>query len=339
MGAVVSNHTTSANPRFCSKDDYFDALYVLKAVGFIEDEDVPHGVSTVNVKVNQAWAKDLGLKTQATLIATPSTNFEIVDGHPTGRLDSLRLVEDGGRVLYSISFPGMKIEDLLALDGDLNAIKKLFDKADFYDLADGNDRVSSLGGNDEVNVGGGNNIVHAGNGDDEVSAIGAASGNNQFYGEAGNDRMDGWNGRDMLAGDAGKDTLYGWANNDRLDGGKDSDRLTGGAGADILTGGAGKDVFDFNTAEAGATKATRDTITDFHRGEDKLELAQFRIDGVFGDKLAFIGTKDFSDSGQIRYEKLHGDILVEVNYEGSKAADLEILLRDVDALGRADLIL
>ena len=273
------------------------------------------------------------------ILPVTSFTFDAKVRGVSGAIDAIQLYDKNNSVIFSIAFDGLSIADLMKVAGHPARIDALFAKRDFYDLGGGNDIVSSLGGNDEVHVGSGNNVVHAGTGNDVVSAVGAVSGDNKFHGDAGNDRMDGWNGRDMLVGGAGADTLYGWGSNDTLDGGKDADRLTGGVGADILTGGAGKDVFDFNTFDAGATKATRDTIADFHRGEDKLELAQFKIDGEFGDKLVFIGSKALTEVGQVRFEKAHGDVIAEVNYQGDKEADFAILLKDVDAIGKADLIL
>jgi Ca2+-binding RTX toxin-like protein len=302
----------------------------------IKDEDL----SVLNKVAPDDLKAGFGIDGDATVIGIPKTVFHVSDGNITGALDSVIIADASDRVVVSIGFDSMTIERLMDLVHSPAKLQDaLYAKNDLFNLGDGNDLVSSFAGDDEIHVGGGNNVVHAGSGNDVVSAVGAASGNNKLYGEAGNDRMDGWNGKDILVGGAGADTLYGWGSNDKLDGGKDADRLTGGIGADILTGGAGKDIFDFNTFDAGATKATRDTIADFHRGEDKLELAQFQIDGAFGEKLVFIGSKPFTDSGQVRFEKAHGDLVVEVNYQGDKEAKFAILIKNTDSIGKADLIL
>lgn len=86
----------------------------------------------------------------------------------------------------------------------------------------------------------------------------SASGNeldNFILGNQHANRLDGLLGHDTLVGGAGADTLVG------------------GTGSDVLTGGADADRFEFTYGESG-----RDTITDFTRNEDKIVLADFRLD-------------------------------------------------------------
>ena len=80
---------------------------------------------------------------------------------------------------------------------------------------------------------------------------------------AGDDIVHGKSGNDTLRGQEGNDTLYGDAGNDRLD---------GGTGADILTGGAGEDIFVFNNLSDSAINSS-DLITDFTKGEDKIDFS------------------------------------------------------------------
>ena len=88
---------------------------------------------------------------------------------------------------------------------------------------------------------------------------------------------------DILAGDRrdndinggeGDDTLYGGPGNDRLFGGQGNDTLDGGPGDDSLAGGPGADVFVFGPADGA------DTVTDFSRGTDKIDLTAFEIESV-----------------------------------------------------------
>jgi hypothetical protein len=65
--------------------------------------------------------------------------------------------------------------------------------------------------------------------------------------------LDGGNGADSLTGGAGADLLYGWG------------------GADTMTGGEGADRFLY-TAVSDSTGVHYDTITDFHFGEDVIDL-------------------------------------------------------------------
>ena len=82
-------------------------------------------------------------------------------------------------------------------------------------------------------------------------------------GTAGNDDLYGGNGADTLNGGGGVDVLVG---------GAAADRLIGGTGDDTLTGGAGADVFVYDARGFGT-----DTITDFVRGQDKIDLSALGI--------------------------------------------------------------
>jgi Ca2+-binding RTX toxin-like protein len=74
-----------------------------------------------------------------------------------------------------------------------------------------------------------------------------------------------------LSGGAKDDLIAGGAGADRLSGQGGDDILLDGAGADTLSGGAGADIFVFT--EDGA----RDLVTDFHPGEDRLDLSQLTM--------------------------------------------------------------
>ncbi|EKF9174707.1 cadherin domain-containing protein, partial [Vibrio cholerae] len=91
-----------------------------------------------------------------------------------------------------------------------------------------------------------------------------------LIGGAGNDILFGQGGNDWLDGGVGKDTLYGGSGNDTLIGGEGNDILIGGLGNDILTGGSGEDLFKWVN---GDLDGSRDRITDFKIGEDKIDLS------------------------------------------------------------------
>ena len=76
-------------------------------------------------------------------------------------------------------------------------------------------------------------------------------------------------GDDALIGAAGDDRLYGGRGDDTLAGGAGDDRLRGGPGDDTLTGGDGADTF-FLAPDGGD-----DTVLDFGRGADTLDLTAF----------------------------------------------------------------
>ncbi|MFM6281813.1 MAG: calcium-binding protein, partial [Dolichospermum sp.] len=106
-------------------------------------------------------------------------------------------------------------------------------------------------------------------------------------GGAGNDSLTGGDGKDSLTGGAGNDTLTGGIGNDTLTGSAGNDSLTGGAGSDNLTGGAGNDIFgytaltDSNAGTLTGADLTFDTITDFTKGQDKIDVTGLGFASVF----------------------------------------------------------
>ncbi|UMB74790.1 serralysin family metalloprotease [Dickeya fangzhongdai] len=75
-------------------------------------------------------------------------------------------------------------------------------------------------------------------------------------------------------GGSGHDVIVGNLSDNRIDGGAGNDVLYGDGGADILTGGAGKDIFVY-AWEKDSLLSSPDTITDFQRGEDRIDLSAF----------------------------------------------------------------
>lgn len=147
----------------------------------------------------------------------------------------------------------------------------------------------------------------------------------------------------VLAGSSGKHKLYGGGGNDKLYGQSGNDYIDGGSGKDILTGGSGKDVFHFtklSDSRPGTDK--RDVITDFKRGQDKINLA--KIDAKSGtsknDKFKFVGTDSFSNTkGELRYEKKNGNTYVYGDVNGDGKADLMIKLDGSITLKASDFVL
>ncbi|MFN7499334.1 MAG: beta strand repeat-containing protein [Dolichospermum sp.] len=98
-------------------------------------------------------------------------------------------------------------------------------------------------------------------------------------GGAGNDTLTGGTGSNTLTGGAGDDSLTGGVDKDSLTGGAGKDTLRGGAGADSLTGGTGNDIFaydaliDSNADTLIGANLTFDTITDFTKGQDTINVA------------------------------------------------------------------
>jgi uncharacterized repeat protein (TIGR01451 family) len=93
----------------------------------------------------------------------------------------------------------------------------------------------------------------------------------QLQGDNGKDTIIGSRFNDVIAGCNGNDILSGFDGNDSIDGGNGRDRLTGGRGNDILTGGSGADEFIFGV------NFGNDTITDFCKGQDKINLKELKL--------------------------------------------------------------
>jgi Ca2+-binding RTX toxin-like protein len=152
----------------------------------------------------------------------------------------------------------------------------------------------------------------------------------------------GVDGNDRVTTLGGNDTLIGGNGNDTLSSGSGNDVLRGGAGADILTGGAGNDLFDFN-AITESKGSTRDTITDFVQGSDKIDLSDIDpIAGLVGNQaFTFIGEAAFSgQAGQLRVD--HSDPTKTVIYgdvNGDNVADFTLSVTGNINLTAADFLL
>ncbi|CAK0742469.1 conserved hypothetical protein [Gammaproteobacteria bacterium] len=148
-----------------------------------------------------------------------------------------------------------------------------------------------------------------------------------------------------LRGFGGNDTLGGGAGNDTLDGGTGTDMLIGGAGKDTLTGGAGHDTFDFNAlSEMGVTSSTRDIITDFTRGQDRIDLSTLDANQTAGGNQAFSapvvgGTFSavFASPGDLYFDNVAHVLYGNTNTNA--AAEFSIQLTGVTTLNSSDLIL
>lgn len=156
-------------------------------------------------------------------------------------------------------------------------------------------------------------------------------------------------GADLVTGSPYADKLYGWNGNDlirgmnggdRIDGGSGNDRLWGGNGKDTLIGSAGKDVFDYNAAtETSPYSGSRDIISGFVRGEDKIDLSGIDAktfaagNNVFTKMIA--GTAAFTASGQLRLT----DGVLYGNTDTDPAAEFSIQLSGITTLNLADFIL
>ncbi|MNG08009.1 Serralysin precursor [compost metagenome] len=116
--------------------------------------------------------------------------------------------------------------------------------------------------------------------------------------------------------------------------------MIGGVGRDVLIGGSGNDIFDFNTlSETGLTSTTWDVITDFTRGQDRIDLSTLDANTATVANDAFtslIGSATaFTTAGQL---KLVGTILYG-NTDADASAEFAIQLTGINSLSTADFIL
>jgi Ca2+-binding RTX toxin-like protein len=181
---------------------------------------------------------------------------------------------------------------------------------------------------------------------------------NRLLGEAGNDLLDGRGNDDILIAEQGDDTLLGGAGNDSLnsgvgkdvlDGGDGNDLLRGGGARDVLTGDIGNDTFQFVFLnDSGTTANSRDVITDFVKGEDKIDLSGIDADNiVIGDQgFLYIGHDAFAPNGnpygsvgQLRSFFEGGNTIVEGDVTGDGVADFQIALNGTTELSALDFTL
>lgn len=159
---------------------------------------------------------------------------------------------------------------------------------------------------------------------------------------------------ETLVGNAGNNILSGEGGNDTLNGGLGNDRIIGGQGADALTGALGNDVFVFRTpTDSGRAATSRDVITDFVRGQDKIDLAALDANlRVTGDQaFAFIGAAAFTPLGatavaatafgQVRQtiSVATNSSLIEIDLNRDGIADMHIQLTGTTALSASDFLL
>ena len=157
---------------------------------------------------------------------------------------------------------------------------------------------------------------------------GVMVGNDVINGTPNNDVVKGFNGNDTLNGLSGNDNLNGGPGADNLIGGLGLDTLIGGTGKDTLTGGVGNDIFDFNAYNEMGLGTTRDVITDFTRGQDKIDLSTIDPNSTLAGNQAFkfisLATA-FNSPGQIHYKAG----IISINTDTDTAAEYEIQLTGV----------
>ncbi|MGI9413656.1 MAG: calcium-binding protein [Hyphomicrobiales bacterium] len=228
-----------------------------------------------------------------------------VSDAPLSTADVATLVENSGisRIVGSDDndrLQGSGEDDqLIGLDGDDRLSGRVGD--DRIEGGDGNDTIRGGRGDDDLSGEDGDDHLRGGQGEDEIAG---GEGDDDLSGGAGNDALEGDEGNDDLYGGRGEDDLRGGEGNDALYGGRDADRLAGGVGDDLLTGGLGADTFVFNLTDVGT-----DTIADFGRGDDVIEIG------------TFLGVTSFEE---LQFQQVGIDAVFALG-------DGDVILSDVDA--------
>lgn len=185
------------------------------------------------------------------------------------------------------------------------------------------------------------NAITGNSGDNRLTGL---EGADTLLGDLGNDRLQSGGGADSLDGGDGDDTVLGGINNDTLRGGDGDDGVNGGLGRDMMFGNGGADSFVFATlSHTGATTATADTIADFVRGDDVIDLRAIDANANnagSNDTFTFIGVAAFSNvAGQARVAQSGGNTFVELDVNGDSVADAMIRLNGLYTLNASDFVL
>lgn len=162
---------------------------------------------------------------------------------------------------------------------------------------------------------------------------------------------------DALALNAAKATasihVLGGDAADTLALGSGADRIEAGGGADTLSGGGGKDLFVYS-ALSDSSSADLDTITDFHSGEDRVDVRGIGADqpSLHGELIHFFGNQDGGAGDDSAFAATAGNgvldavfragghtLWFDTNDNGTlDAGDLHLVLEDVDQLKGSDVM-
>jgi Ca2+-binding RTX toxin-like protein len=123
------------------------------------------------------------------------------------------------------------------------------------------------------------------------------------------------NSIENLTGTSYSDFLSGDGNDNRLEGRGGSDYLIGCRGKDTLVGGSGSDTFVFQGADStggpiiDSTTASPDVITDFVRGQDKVDLTNF-------SNMKLSGASNATYVSQFKWYGAMGSNAIPMGYAG-----------------------
>ncbi|MCA0406345.1 MAG: M10 family metallopeptidase C-terminal domain-containing protein [Proteobacteria bacterium] len=151
-------------------------------------------------------------------------------------------------------------------------------------------------------------------------------------------------GDDIIHGNGGDDTIFGGSGHDTLTGDEGDDILIGGTGADTMTGGTGADTFRFDTVSdagfgySGNFIFPEDSITDFERGIDRIDLSRIDANADASGNQAFRLVEQFTGhAGELRIQSLVGFTFISGDVDGDGGRDFQIEVRGL--VNASDLIL
>lgn len=129
------------------------------------------------------------------------------------------------------------------------------------------------------------------------------------------------------------DLVLGSKGANSLSGKEGSDILAGLRGADALSGGAGADIFAFSALRDSRLRSP-DRIVDFDIGSDRIALQAI-------GSLDFRAREgaEFSGAAEIRWYQDGGDTIVEIDANGDRSADMQIVLEGSLTLEAADFLI
>lgn len=277
------------------------------------------------------YGLDVSAKTSKRLELTADNGGTIVytgknfayngDNATAGTVQTVKFFNPDGKLLMTISDASYELKKLST---DVNKNFQIFERGDdeiigssvgdmlLYGTNTGNDVIRGLGGNDYFFASPGRNTMDGGAGTDDrlnygVSGVTAGIDANLQTGRVENP----WGKIDTVSG---MENLNGTPFVDKVVGSNRHEVFNGQGGNDRIEGGGGKDTFEFEIG------ADRDTIVDFGKGDDSVELGGFGVD-TFAEVKAKISNEgknavlDFGNGDEIVFLHMSKADFVKADFE------------------------
>ncbi len=285
--------------------------------------------------------------------------------------DRIEMMNEGPQTLEVTGVEallGSKVDNLVYLNGDTPRDMSVDLGAGTNDIIiamDSTSRSMLVSNTEQVVMGGGDDVltirtaikngtINMGDGDDTLYLRGSgnslqANNAETIFGGAGVDKLDlsnsgtgSWvlagDGADVIKGSDFADVLIGSTGADTLIGGGGADRIYGGWQKDVMTGGEGADLFIFD-GMGDSDLVSRDIITDFQVGVDKLQFSGFLLSGEFSltTEQVFSG---FQATGNTQFHFVDPTDQLLIDMNGDAVMDMRMTLQGVDGsqLTKADII-